>query len=292
MAADLWSLGGLRARDLVRRTARETWQDEVFGQAARLSFYLFLSLFPSLVLLLLLLRGLGDPGDQLRGELVGSFKEVLPGQASDVIAKAISQLTRAGGGTWFAVLACVWGALNGTSAMIAGLNKAYEVEERRPWWRLAATVVGLTLAQGVLGVAALFLILHGAGLGETAGASAQPGLVWKIVHWPVVGGMLLVSFALLYRFGPDLENERLRWSTPGAAVSVGLWIAVTVAFREYVNHFNSYPRIYGPMAGAAVLLLWAYFTSAVILIGGEMNSEIEKASAQGETRPDGKRRQS
>jgi membrane protein len=303
---DLWSLGGLGWKDLARRTWRESWQDQVFGQAARLSFYHFLALFPSLLLLLMFLGRLAGPGAALRDTLVGSFAQILPGDASGVVARTIRQLSAGparGTSTAFAIGGAVWAALNGTWAMMVGLNTAYEVKEERPWWRILLTAAGLTLALGVLGLAALATMLYGAQighwLGNAAGIHEGFAFFWRVVHWPVVIVLLLVAFALLYRFGPNLYDVSIRWSTPGAALAVGLWLAFTVVFRLWFDHVHSYSQIYGPLASVAILLLWFYFTSAAILIGGEMNSEIENAAAQaghpdarmpGEQRPGGNRR--
>ena len=128
--ARLWSLKGLSWRELAKRTCRKSWDDEVFGQAARLAFYYFLSLFPVLLLLLILFDKLAGTGSDLRDTLLGAFQQILPRQASDLIAKTVAELNAGavvGTGAVAAALGSVCGALNGTWAMMTGLNKAYEV---------------------------------------------------------------------------------------------------------------------------------------------------------------------
>jgi uncharacterized BrkB/YihY/UPF0761 family membrane protein len=101
-----------------------------------------------------------------------------------------------------------------------------------------------------------------------------------MVQWPLIMILVLFSFASLYRFGPNLKDRRWQWSVPGAVVATTLWITSTLLLRVYDEQFSSYQRIYGPLKPAAVFLLWLYFTGAAILVGGEANSEIEKAAAE------------
>ena len=146
---DLWSLRGLSWRDLAKRTCRRSWDDEVFGQAARLAFYYFLSMFPVLLLLLIWLdqfAGTGSTGSNFRDTLLGAFRQVLPREASELMAKTVGQLNAGaviGTGAVYAGLGSVWGALNGTWAMMTGLNKAYEVKEERRWWRVLSDRIWL-----------------------------------------------------------------------------------------------------------------------------------------------------
>lgn len=109
---------------------------------------------------------------------------------------------------------------------------------------------------------------------------AQSALLWRMIQWPLIAMLLLFSFASIYRFGPNLKDRRWQWSVPGAVLATGLWVVSTVLLRVYDEQSSSYQRIYGSLKPAVVLLLWLYFTSAAILIGGEANSEIEKAAAE------------
>jgi membrane protein len=115
---------------------------------------------------------------------------------------------------------------------------------------------------------------------EHLGIHAQSSLLWRMIQWPLIGMLLLFSFASIYRFGPNLKDRRWEWSIPGALVAITLWVGSTQLLRVYDEQFTSYRRIYGPLKPAVVLLLWLYFTGAAILIGGEANSEIEKAAAE------------
>jgi membrane protein len=284
--AELWSLRGLSWRELTKRTCRKSWEDEIFGQSARMALYFFFALFPLLLLLLMLLAKTVGGASDWRDALLDSFRQVLPPDASVLITDTIEQLNaRAvlGTGSILAGIYAAWGALNGTWAMMTGLNKAYEVEEKRPWWRVLYIMFGLTISLSILGLIALATIVYGNRIGNIAGrhlgASAHLEFLWRVIQWAAIVILLLFSFAVLYRFGPNLKDRRWQWSIPGAVIAVTLWVPSTLLLRLYQEHFGS-SRIYGELNAVATLLLWLYLTGAVIFIGGEANSEIEKAAAE------------
>jgi membrane protein len=285
--AVLWSLRGLSWRELIKRTCRSSWEDEVFGQAARLAFYYFLSIFPAILLLLILVDTFSGAGSALRKTLLDAFQQIVPGEASTLIAKTTGELNAraVGTGVLWAALGAAWATLNGMRAMISGLNMAYEVKEERRWWKIAVTVFVLTISMGIMGLMALVAMLYGSRAGTTISQhlfvhSSFP-FAWRILQWPFILILLLFSFASIYRFGPNLKDQRWQWSTPGAVVAIGLWAVSTLLLRTYQDHFSSSQRIYGGLQPVVTILLWLYFTGAAILIGGEANSEIEKAAAEG-----------
>ncbi|HEX7362405.1 MAG TPA: YihY/virulence factor BrkB family protein [Bryobacteraceae bacterium] len=291
--AEWWALRALSWSDLAKRTWREVWDDEVFAKSARLAFYFFFALFPVLLLLVMLLAETGTSGSQFRAALLDAFNQVLPANASALIAKTVhQQSTKAilGTGAIAAGISAIWGALNGTWAIVAALNDAYEVKEKRSWRSLSAVVIGLTISLSVLDLIALVIILYGTQAGKIVlahlGGPASLEILWRVGEWVVIVVLLLFSFALLYRFGPNIKNRRWQWSTPGAVIAVILWVVATLLLRVYQEHFGS-SRIYGGMNAVVTLLLWLYCTGAAVLIGGEANSEIEKAAAR-TGRPGGK----
>ena len=277
----LWSLGGLSLWELLRRTARESWQDSVFGQGGRMAFYQFLAIFPSLLVLLTLAARLPHAGDSPQRLLRDLSGRVLPGEGALLLANVMHELaSRAVLGFHF-LLVCAgasWAACNATWAMVYGLNRAYEVQERRPRWQLTLTIAGLTLSLAVTACLALFLIFAGADLEARFHAGAA---VFRTLEWLVLLVGLSFSFALLYRFAPNLRHEEWRWSTPGAVCALLLWLGATFAARIYFDRLDDYSRAYGHLNGVVMLLLWLYVTNGAILIGGEMNSEIYKAVNHG-----------
>lgn len=285
--ADFWGLQEVAWWELAKGIARKSWNDEVFGESARLAFYYFLSLFPMLLLLLILLdkfAGARSTAEGFRYTLLHAFQQTLPAGASALMAKTVDQLNAGaviGLGSVAAALASVWGALNGTWAMMAGLNTAYEVKEDRRLWKILSVAFGLTICLGAMGVAALAAILYGSRawevIAQDSGVHTQAPFLWRLVEWLMTATLLLFSATLMYRFGPNVKVRKWRWSIPGAVVAVTLWIVSTVLLRIYQNHFGS-ERIYGSLNAVVTLLMWLYLTGAAIFIGGETNSAIEKAA--------------
>jgi membrane protein len=275
---NLWTLGGLSVPDLLRRTARESWEDSVFGQGGRMAFYHFLAIFPALLVLLAIGAHVPRLGGNLQSALGDLFSQVFPHQVSLLFQQALNELNgHALSGFQFAVVCAgaLWAAFNATWAMIYGLNRAYEVQERRTWWELGVTITGLTLALAVICCIAFFLVLSGAQLQAP-----------RALEWLVLIASVSFWFALLYRFAPNLRDHEWRCSAPGALCALTLWIVAAYAASFYFDHVDNYSRAYGHLNGVAMLLLWLYVSNGAILIGGEMNSEIEKAAGKRATRPE------
>lgn len=210
----------------------------------------------------------------------------MPPSAFQLIDSTMYEVSAASGGgkLSFGILAALWAASNGMGAMTQSLNAAYDVEESRPWWKQRLAAVGLTVAISLLIISALVLVLYGGriadGLAGGYGLGYVFALTWKVVQWPAVLAFMLVSFALIYYFAPDLRDQKWTWITPGSAVGVALWLLVSFAFRVYLHYFNSYSKTYGSLGAVIILMLWLYLTGAAVLIGGEVNSEIENAAAK------------
>jgi membrane protein len=165
--------------------------------------------------------------------------------------------------------------------------------------------VGLTVALSILIISALVLVLYGGRIADHVAGSYGFGeiftLAWKIIQWPLVFAFVLFAFTLIYYVAPDVRDQKWIWVTPGAVMGVGLWLLISVSFRLYLHFFDSYSKTYGALGAVIVLMLWLYLTGAAILIGGELNSEIENAAAKagapgakeaGEKAPDRKQRNS
>jgi membrane protein len=280
------SLGGLSWKELAKRVYAETTDDDVLGRAAQLSYYFLLALFPALLFLTSLLGALAGKDSQLRQGLFSYLSAVLPGDASKLVAQTVTDVTQGSGGgkLSFGVLATLWAASNGMGAISESLNAAYDLKETRPWWKVRLVAVGLTLALTFLIVTSLVLILYGHDMADAVAGKFGLGAVfatgWKVLQWPLVFVFVLLAFAIIYYFGPDARKQDWKWITPGAIVGVLLWLLISFAFKAYLSFFNSYSATYGSLGAVIILMLWFYFTGAAILIGGEINSEIENAMAK------------
>jgi membrane protein len=284
--ASLWKLGGLSPTALGKRVWNEIQEDEVFGRAAELSYYFLLALFPLLIFLTSTIGIVLGSETGTRQALFRYLARVMPPSAFQLIDSTMTEVSASssGGKISFGILAALWAASNGLGAITQSLNVAYDVKERRPWWRQRLTAIGLTIALSVLIISALILVVAGGhiadGLARIFGFSSVFSITWKILQWPIVLAFMILAFALIYYFAPDLHDQNWKWLTPGSAIGVALWLAISVAFRVYLNFFDSYSNTYGSLGAVIILMLWLYFTGAAILVGGEINSEIENAAAQ------------
>lgn len=275
---NLWTFGGLPIAELVRRTIRESWEDSVFGQAALMAFYHFLALFPALLLALAISSRVPHLGDYTKNALDDLSQQVFPAQVARLFHAMVGELNGAAlGGLHFifVVAGASWAALNGTWAMVHGLNRAYEVQESRSQWQFWTTLISLTFCLGMVCSIALALMFCGTYFGTHVQGGA-PAI--HAVEWVVLIAAVSLWFAVLYRFAPSVRDREWRWSTPGATCALLLWIIAAFGARFYFDRINDYSRTYGQLNGAVMLLLWLYISNGAILIGGEMNSEIEKAA--------------
>jgi membrane protein len=300
MRDSLWSMGGLTWKDLLKRVWNEIQEDEVFGRAAELAYYFLLALIPLLVFLTSVIGIIVGKGTGIRHSLFNYLASVMPGSAFQLIDATMYEVSTESTGAklWLGVLGALWIASSGMGAITSALNVAYDVKESRPWWRQRLTAIFLTIALAVLIVSALLLVLAGGHIAALIAQSFGFGSVfvtaWKILQWPIVLLFILVAFALIYYFAPDLREHKLQWITPGAVIGVFLWLLVSFGFRLYLHFFDSYSKTYGSLGAVIVLMLWLYLTGAAVLIGGEVNAEIEneiaktgnpEAKAKGEKAP-------
>ena len=289
----MWKFGGLTWKDLGKRVLSEIQEDDVFGRSAQLAYYFLLALFPLLLFLTSVIGLLLGSGTGLRHSLFNYLSQVLPGAAFQLVDSTIYEVSAAssGGKVTFGLLAALWAASNGMGAITQALDVGYNVKETRPWWKQRLTAMGLTLALSVIIISALVLVLYGGRLAHYVAGNYGFGEVftttWKVFQWPIVLAFMLLAFALIYYLAPDLHEQKWAWVTPGSVVGVGLWLLVSLGFKLYLHFFDSYSKTYGTLGAVIVLMLWLYLTGAAILIGGEVNSEIENAAAK-EGDPDAK----
>jgi membrane protein len=282
----LWKLGGLSISQLAKRIWKAAMQDDLLGLASQLAYNFLLAVFPMLLFLVALFGVFASQSAHLRQNLFYYFSQMLPPAAFQLVSKTLDEVTRNSGGgkLTFGILFALWASAGGMSSLISALNGAYNVRESRAWWKVRGRAILLTLGISILVVAALFIILAGGTVAEFVGSklnlSSYFVLAWKIVQWPLALFFIVISFALIYYFGPDLKEQHWYWITPGALVGVVLWLVFSLAFRVYLHFFNSYSKSYGSLGAVIILLLWFYVTGISFLLGGEINSEIEHAAAQ------------
>jgi len=254
-----------------------------YGSALAYSF--LLAGFPLLLFLVSLLGMFAARGTQLRNLLFTAMAQFVPPSASDLITKTLNEITRGSGGGKITI-GIVLGLLSasaGMSAMIGGLNAAYDIRDSRPWWRVRAIALALTIAVTVLITLALVIVFFGGQAADhfkNTGSLGPIGVTaWKVLQWPAALFFVSFAFAMIYYYGPDLHEQHWYWITPGSVIGVLLWLVASFGIRAYLHFFNSYNKTYGSLGAVIILMLWFYVTGLAFLVGGEINAEIEHAAA-------------
>ena len=272
-------------RELLKRTIKEMNQDDCLGLAAQLAYYFFLALFPTFLFLLALASFF--PLQNLTDEVVRALRPIAPEEVVNFFADQLRRISNkdSGGLLTLGFLVAIWSSSAAVVAIIGALNRAYDIEEGRRWWKVRLTAIGLTFALAIMILLSFSLILAGPAAVDWLAAQLGFGrffeLAWNVMRWPLAFFLASTAIGLVYYFAPDAEQE-WEWITPGAVIATTLWILVSLAFKLYVANFGNYDTAtYGAMGAVIVLLLWFYLSSLAILFGAELNSEIEHASPYG-----------
>jgi membrane protein len=280
-----WKLGDLSPWQLGKRLWHEIDQDEVFTRSAALSYYFFSALIPMVFFLMAVLGMFASQSEHLRTTLLNYFGKVMPQAAFSLIEKTLREISTSSSGLKliFGLVLSLWSGAGGMSSLIDALNRCYHVTESRPYWKRMLVALSLTVAIAALTICALVMILYGGDIaqfvGRHLGLNTVTVLAWQILQWPLALFFVVWAFALIYFWGPDAKQD-WQWITPGSLVGVLTWAGASVLFRVYLRFFNSYSKSYGSLGAVIVLLLWLYITALAILVGGEINSEIENAAAK------------
>ncbi|HEU5195242.1 MAG TPA: YihY/virulence factor BrkB family protein [Methylomirabilota bacterium] len=278
-----WNLGGLSVRELARRVYNEITADEVLDRAASLAYYLVFALFPTLLFLTSLLGLLPLPN--LMDRLFQYADHALPSDAASMLRRTFAEIQRnAHGGLLSAgALAALWASSSGMDSMISALNVAYDVQERRPWWKRRLIALALTVGFGLFILVALVLLVFGGQIGALVAAHLGLGgvftVAWNVASVLIVITCVLVGLAMVYYLAPDAK-QHWWWVTPGSAVALLVWLGISFGLRFYVSHFTNYSATYGSIGGVILLILWLYLSGVVLLLGAEINAEIEHAAAE------------
>jgi len=255
-----------------KRTFAEIRDDRATLIAAGMAYYFFLAIFPALIALVGVL-GLAHIN---ASGLIDSIRSALPGGAGTALTKAIAHadkpskgasLIAAGGG----ILLAVFSASSGMVAMQKGLNVAYDVPRDRKLLRARGMALLLLIAMLLLGGVPSPLFTWG------------QSTVYTVLGYVVSIVAVVVLFSVFYYLGPNRESPSWQWVSPGGIIGTLLWILVSLALGIYVGNFNSYSKTYGPLAGVIVLILWLYLSSLAVLVGGELNAELERQAARSTT---------
>ena len=276
--------------EFLKRTFKEVGDDHLAAFAGNLTYKALFALFPFALFLLSLLGLFGSP--ETLGNLLDQARGVLPGSVIDFLDKQVLSLASSQAATTFtwgaiiSILLALWGVSGAFRSVMEALNVVYEVEEDRPAWKVYLISLFLSLGVALLLISSLVLIVLGPQIGgaiaSAVGLGAVFEVVWSIVRFPILLGVVLFAFALVYYFAPNVE-QRFKWVSPGSIIAVIMWLLFSLVFSLYVNNIgsDSYSATYGSLASVAVLMLYIYYSSLIVLIGGEMNQVIEEHIPEG-----------
>jgi membrane protein len=272
--------------ELIKRTAKETYSDDVLSLAAQQAYYFFFALFPALLTVISFASFF--PIENLMDEIVATLGRFAPPDVLQIIQEQLTKISEGnnGGLLTFAFLVTLWSSSGAMVSIISTLNAAYDITEGRSMIRVRLTAILLTIGMALFVLIAMALVIVGPALAEKVAVWMHLGpvfvMTWKILQWPVVFALVSAGIATIYYFAPDAEQDWV-WLTPGAVLATALWLLASVGLKLYLAYFGNYNETYGTIGGVMVLLLWFYASGIAILIGAEMNAEIEHASPYGKS---------
>lgn len=267
-----------------RRTLAEFSKDQCTDQAAALTYFAVLSIFPAIIFLLSLV-GLVGQGPKTAQTLLGVLSDLGANSLAKTLGPTVTQLSTSSGTAGIAfivgLVVALWSASGYVGAFSRSMNRVYDIGEGRPVWKLRPLQLGVTLVVLVLSaLIALALVVSGPiakSLGSAIGLGSTFVLVYRIAKWPIIVIFAIVIVAILYYALPNVRQPKFRWLSLGATFAIVVWILASVAFGFYVANFSSYNKTYGSLAGIIVLLLWLWITNLALLFGAELDAELERS---------------
>jgi membrane protein len=285
----LWNLQGVPLGGLARRTWKSIIADHLFGHAAELGFYFLFALFPTLFSASSILGMAARSAHQIYDRLLDYLALVIPTAALGTVLDTFNETSAAAtsGKVTFGLIAAIWSASVGISAIQDTLNAVYKIEETRSYFEARVYAIGITIILTVIVSFGLAALLGGDFIATLVHQRQQDrflataaSITARIIGWVIATLLLALTFAITYYLAPDWKKRRWRWLTPGALVGIVGWLVASLGLRVYIHYFDSYAVIYGSLGAVIILLTWFYITGLMLLLGAEIDSEIEAAAAE------------
>ena len=278
--------------DVLKRTVREAREDNLTDWAAALTYYGVLSIFPALLVLVALLSLLGEH-PRTTDALLEIVQDVSPGAAAETLRDPIVDVIRSKGGAGallgVGLVGALWSASGYIGAFMRAMNVLYEVEEGRPFWKLRPLQIAITIAMVLLlALVAIAIVITGplaSAVGGVVGLGDVALTAWSWGKWPVLALIVIVMLAVLYYAAPNVKHPGFRLLSPGAVAAVVLWLVASLLFALYVANFGSYNKTYGSLGAVVVFLVWLWISNLALLLGAELDSELERRRELGEGLP-------
>ena len=267
---------------ILRKTLREFMTDQCTDLAASLTYFGTLAVFPAMLAFVSILGLLGD-AQKTTNDLIGLAEGLVPASTLDALRGPIETLTQspAAGITLAAgILGALWSASGYVGAFGRALNRIYSIQEGRPFYRLRAVNLVVTILAIVVAVLAALLLVVSGPIADSVGSALGLGhtvlLVWNILKWPILVILAVILVAVLYYATPNVRQPRFRWTSIGSVVALGVLAAASAGFAVYAANFSKYNSTYGAIGGVIVALLWIWISNNALLFGAELDAELER----------------
>lgn len=285
----LWNLEGIPLSVVTRRTWNAMKVDNLLGRAAELGFYFLFALFPTLFSASSILGLAAQSASKIYVSLLAYLALVVPTSALRMVLATFNETTihASSGKLTFGLIAAVWSASVGVSAIQDALNTVYRVRDPRSYFQARLSAIGVTIVLSVLATLTLAAMLGGDFIAASIHteisnyfvAVVLAGLA-RFIAWIVASALLMLCFAVIYYWAPGFYTRRWRWLTPGGTIGILGWLLISLGFRLYLHYFNFFSITYGSLGAVIILLMWFYITGFMLLLGAEINSEIEAGAAE------------
>ncbi len=269
-------------KEVARATIKEFSQDDCAGLAAESAYHILFSIFPLAIFAASMSAIVNRAfGLDLFGKIMAALTSRLPPEAATALSGPLAKVlsNQSGGLLSFGIVTALWSGSAAVSTFIKALNRAYDVQETRPFWKRKGLEIALTLFVGIIAASAFVVIVFGGKLGDAIATHMGLGhaftLFWNIIRWPLILAFISLALAVLYWVGPNVD-QKFQWISPGAVIATIVWLLAIGGFGLYVGKFGKYDKTYGTLGGIIILLLVFYISSMVIMLGGQLNSEVAK----------------
>jgi membrane protein len=269
-------------RYVARKVVREFMDDQCLDLAAALTYYAVLATFPAALALVSLLGLVGHSEESVDTalEVLGPLLSAGTIEAIEPPLRSLATSDTAGTALVVGLLGALWSASGYVGAFGRAMNRIYEFREGRPFWKLRPMMLLITLVAVLLSAVVLMLLVVSGPVAEAVGGvvglSDAAVQTWEIVKWPILAVVVMLVVAMLYYATPNVEQPKFRWLSIGAVVAILVWVLASVAFAIYVANFSSYERTYGSIGAVIVSLLWLWITNLALLLGAEIDAELER----------------
>ena len=275
---------GYRVWPLLKKTGKEILDDNVLGMSAQMAYFFLFSLFPLLLFLAPMLALVGDKQAMFEW-IMEQLARTVPREAMQLVEGVVEDVVfqpNAPGLVSIGALLALWTGSNVFNNMIDGLNRAYDIEEARPFWKRRLLSMACVIVAGIVIITSTTIMLAGqqvvSFVADLLGLGERTQLIWSIVQYPVALTLLAGLAFLMYYVLPNLKGQSKRHVLVGAVIATVLWALVTLIFRFYVQNFGNFSATYGTIGGVIILLMWMYISMIVFLAVGELISEMHQGT--------------